>query len=77
MNIPDVMSKPKSTIGVGTSFAECHSDFEHKYCKLKTTKWFEGRLLDKINRRLTGQIHERECDGRDLNPGYQIGNLMS
>lgn len=24
-----------------------------------------------------GLIHERECDGRDLNPGYQIGNLMS
>jgi hypothetical protein len=25
----------------------------------------------------TGLVHERECDGRDLNPGYQIGNLMS
>ena len=24
-----------------------------------------------------GLLHERECDGRDLNPGYQIGNLMS
>ena|SRR5581483_6272431 len=22
-------------------------------------------------------VHETECDGRDLNPGYQIGNLMS
>ncbi len=24
-----------------------------------------------------GLLDERKCDGRDLNPGYQIGNLMS
>jgi hypothetical protein len=23
------------------------------------------------------QVNHERCDGRDLNPGYQIGNLMS
>lgn len=46
----------------------------------KVERWFDKVIetspaaMSKIS---CAEFHKTKCDGRDLNPGYQIGNLMS